>query len=105
MFDNKDLLMATALHPHFKLGVVGFLNMNMKDDIKRAVLNEVMLKVRPADDNGGGGSQQPVDNDDPFRYMMDDDVVASQGRLEEDIEKTYDGWNRLRGNSTGGCLC
>jgi hypothetical protein len=101
LFDNKDLLMATALHPHFKLGVVGYLNVEMKGDIKRAVVNEVVLKVRPADDVGGGDTEQPVE-DDPFRYMMDEDVVAPQGRLEEDIEKTYDGWNRLRGNSSIG---
>jgi hypothetical protein len=99
LFEDKDLLMATALHPHFKLGVVGYMNIQKKEDIKRAIVNEALMKVRPLEEIGGGEMQQGVE-DDPFRYMRDEEVVATQGRLEEDMEKTYDGWNRLRVNSS-----
>lgn len=30
LFQDMDLLKATALHPHFKLGVVGYLNEGLK---------------------------------------------------------------------------
>jgi hypothetical protein len=33
--------MAAALPPHFKLGVVGYLNMEMEANIKRAIVNEI----------------------------------------------------------------
>ena len=103
MFEDKDLLMATALHPQFKLQVAGFLNQAMKEDVKRAILNEMMTKVRPAEETGEAETQQAVVND-PFRYMKYEEVVATQGRLEEDIERTYDEWNRVIGNSSDGLI-
>ncbi len=62
-------------------------------------MNEALIKVRPLEEIGGGEMQQGVE-DDPFRYMRDEEVVATQGHLEEDMEKIYDGWNRLRVNSS-----
>ncbi len=36
MFCDKDLLIATALHPRFKLCVVGYINLDLKGDAKRS---------------------------------------------------------------------
>ncbi len=38
--------MATALHSHFKFEVVGYLNMKLKANIKRAIVNEIMMKLK-----------------------------------------------------------
>ena len=72
--------------------------MLMKTDIKRSIITEAVMEARPVEKNGGavvvaGGE------DDPFNYMRVNDMVATQGRLEEDTEKIFDGRNRLRGNN------
>ncbi len=96
-FENKDLLMATALHPHFRHVLIGYLNLEMKADIKTAIMNEMVMKLRHANDIGGGDSQKPV-VDDPYRYMIDEEAVVSHSCLDKDIENTYDMWSRGRGN-------
>ena len=99
-FENKDLLMATALHPHFRHLLIGYLNLEMKDEIKAAIVNEMVMKLRPANDTGGGDSQsqqKPVVHD-PYRYMIDEQAVVSLSRLDKDIENTYDVWSRGRGD-------
>lgn len=97
LFEDKDLLIATALHPQFKLGVVGYLNPQKKGEVKRAILSEVLRKITPVEGSGGGDVQPRVVVEDPFRYMREQIVIdsQSQSRLEEDVEKSYDGWNGL----------
>jgi hypothetical protein len=97
LFEKEDLLKATALHPHFKLGVVGYLNAEKKDDIKKAIVTEALKKVTPAEEIGGGDTQQDVE-DDPFRYMMEEEAVATESPLDEDMKKTLDEWNKIRCN-------
>ena len=101
MFEDKDLLVATALHPHFKLSVVGYLNPALKGDIKRQIVRQMVIRASPGEETGGEtGQMQKEDEEDPFKYMRDnDDLLARKGVLEEDIEKAYDEWNRIRVNS------
>jgi regulator of RNase E activity RraB len=101
LFQDMDLLMATALHPHFKLGVVGYLSEGLKDNIRRRVIREVMSKVAPDEEVGDAQVQQEME-DDPFMYMRGDDSqpAATPGRLQEDLENTYEGWNKVRVKST-----
>jgi hypothetical protein len=98
LFQNDDLLKATALHPHFKLGVVGYLNAEKKDDIKKAIVTEALKKVAPTGEIGGGDTQQDEEDDDPFRYMMEEEAVATESPLDEDMKKTLDEWNKIRCN-------
>jgi hypothetical protein len=80
--------------------VVGYLNPDMKSDIKRSIISEAVVKVRPEEISGM--ELQPGVEEDPFKYMREDDTVASQSPMEEDMEKTFDGWNKLRASiSTG----
>ncbi|KAK4322821.1 hypothetical protein Pmani_006307 [Petrolisthes manimaculis] len=101
LFQNMDLLMATALHPHFKLGVVGYLSEGLKDNIRRRVNREVMSKVTPDEEVGDAQVQHEME-DDPFMYMRGDDSqpAVTPGCLQEDLENTYDGWNKVRVKST-----
>ena len=101
MFEDKDLLVATALNPHFKLSVVGYLNPALKGDIKRQIVRQMVIRASPGEETGGEtGQMQKEDEEDPFKYMRDDDdLLARKGVLEEDIEKAYDEWNRIRVNS------
>lgn len=100
MFEDKDLLVATALHPHFKLSVVGYLNPALKGDIKRQIVRQMVIRASPGETGGETGQMQKEDEEDPFKYMRDDDdLLATKGVLEEDIEKAYDEWNRIRVNS------
>ena len=45
MFDGYDLLMATALHPHFKLGVIRRLNEGKYQAVKTKILEEIKHNV------------------------------------------------------------
>lgn len=69
LFQDKDLLMATTLHPHFKLRLVGYLSGNLKDNIRRTVIREVMSKVDPDEEVGDAQVQYEM-VDDPFMYMF-----------------------------------
>jgi hypothetical protein len=97
LFENEALLMATALHPHFKLRVVRFLNMEKKEGIKQAILSEAVQKVTPTEVKRGGDTRQDME-DDPFMYMSDDEDVVTQCPLVEEMKKTFNDWNLIRGN-------
>jgi len=103
LFEDKDLLMATALHPHFKLGVVGYLSLRRKEEIKSALVSEAVMKVRPAEETRESEAQG-VD-DDPFRYMRDEEAVVTQGGLEDDMEKAYNDWIKLKCSSSTPVTC
>jgi hypothetical protein len=90
LFENENLLKATALHPHFKLGIVGYLNMEKKEGIRQAIVSEAVKMVTLAEEIGAGDTQQDV-KDDPYMYMRDD-----QCPLDEDLKKTYDMWSKFR---------
>lgn len=104
LFQDMELLMATALHPHFKLGVVGYLcGASLKERIKRRVIQEVANIVGNEEDSHHlPQSQQEAAEDDPFMYMRGDDKksVATPSRLQEDVEKAFDEWNKVRVRST-----
>ncbi|XP_076044807.1 uncharacterized protein LOC143027406 [Oratosquilla oratoria] len=96
LFQDKDLLMATALHPHFKLGVVGYLSGNLKDNIRKRVIREVMSKVGHDEEVGDEQVQHEME-DDPFMYMRGDDnqPAATPSHLHENLENTYEAWNKF----------
>ncbi|KAG0728381.1 hypothetical protein GWK47_032608 [Chionoecetes opilio] len=50
--------MAVALHPHYKLGVVEYLNPDLEDTSKRRIVQEIKAKV--GDHNGNGNNDAPV---------------------------------------------
>ncbi len=91
LFENENLLKATALHPHFKLGIVGYLNMEKKEGIRKAIVSEAVKMVTLAEEMGGGGDTQQDVKDDPYMYMRDDQCL-----LDEDLKKTYDMWSKFR---------
>jgi hypothetical protein len=99
LFQDEDLLMATALHPHFKLGVVGFINRALKEDIRMRVVNEVTNMASPVEEISDEEKQSR--QDDPFKYMRGDDGLGSpiQGGFKMEVEGTYASWNRVAGNS------
>ncbi len=66
MFQDEDLLMATALHPHFKLDVVGHICSDKKQVIRERVINEVMNKVDLV--VNAVEEEQPVSRIDRFKH-------------------------------------
>ncbi len=99
LFGDTELLMATALHPQFKLGVVGYLNEGLKDYIKNRVISELMSRACP--DEIPEDEMEQGEEDDPFTYMREGDrgQMAAPNRLQEDLENTYEVWNKVRGKS------
>ena len=94
--------MATALHPHFKLGVVGYLSSdNLKEHVRRRVVREVTNMVDDEGEIGDSEVRQEAE-DDLFMYMKGDDrqSVATSTRLQENVEKVYDKWNKVRVRNT-----
>ena len=45
----------------------------------------------------GGDTRQDME-DDPFMYMGDDEDVVTQCPLVEEMKKTFNDWNLIRGN-------
>jgi hypothetical protein len=95
MFSDKDLLIATAPSPQHS--VVGYINLDLKGEVKRSIISEAAMKARPV---GQTGVAEEHTGSDPFNYVRQEDIVATQDRHEEDIEKTFDDWNRLQGKSS-----
>jgi len=97
MFQDEDLLLVTALHPHFKLGVIGFINSDLKEVIRVRVINEVMTRVDPVEEVV---VEEQARHDDPFRYMRGDVIeAATEGGFKKEAVGTYASWNRVAGNS------
>ena len=69
IFDDCDLLMATALHPHFKLGVVRRLNEGKYPAVKTRILEEIKCNIAskltpPHQGTEGDGTESEMD---PFK--------------------------------------
>ena len=94
LFQDEDLLIATALHPHFKLGVVGYLSGDLKVKIRRMVIKEVMSLVGHAGEFGDAQVPRHEMEDDPFMYMRGD-VKEPVHVAQENLEDTFDGWNKV----------
>jgi hypothetical protein len=100
LFEDMELLMATALHPHFKLAVVGYLNEGLKELIRNRVISEVFRRAVPEEEVDQDQVQGETE-DDPFMYMREADIQPNitPGRLKEDFVNAYDGWNRVKVSS------
>jgi hypothetical protein len=96
-FEDEDLLMATALHPHFKLGVAGRISPDKKDDIRERIINEVTKEVGLV--VGAVEVEQPLGQIDLFgnwiRQADRFEVGGDQFALKSEVEATYAGWNRF----------
>jgi hypothetical protein len=95
MFQDEDLLMATALHPHFKLVVVGHICPDKKEVIRERVINEVRNKVDLV--VNAVDVEQPVSRTDRFKHWKGQGEViegGAQNGLKSEIEGTYASWNR-----------
>jgi hypothetical protein len=94
LFEDEDLLMAVALHPHYKLGVVEYLNPDLEDTIKRRIVQEMKAKVD--DHNGNGNNDAPVqDRSSTFQYMKGARRPLSQRNVDEELEKNFYSWTQL----------
>lgn len=95
LFEDEDLLMAVALHPHYKMNVVEYLNPALQDTIKRRIVQEMKAKV--GYHNGNGNDDAPVlAHPSTFSYMKAARRPLSQQRnVEEDLEKTLYSWTEL----------
>ena len=97
LFVDIDLLMTTALRPHFKLPVVEFLNEDLKEIIRKRVISEVLINVTPGHDNDGAAQEQEQVENDPFHYMKaNDNQPLAIDHHEEDLKKAFEIWNKLK---------
>jgi hypothetical protein len=95
LFQDEDLLMATALHPHFKLCIVGYISPGLKEVIRERVINEVMTQVDPVVNAVKVEELVSQDDPDPFKHMRGDAIeVGAQDGFKKEVEGTYASWNR-----------
>lgn len=82
--------------PHFKLGVVGYINPDKKEIIRERVIKEVLNKVDPVLDAVEVGQLQSEDEADPFMHMhmRDGILVEAQGGSQKEVEGTYASWDK-----------
>jgi len=100
MFQDEDLLMATALHPHFKLDIVGYISPGLKEVIRERVINEVMTQVDPVVDAVEVKHLLTQDDPDPFKHMRGGAIeVRAQDSFKKEVEGTYASWDRVSVNS------
>ncbi|KAG0704882.1 hypothetical protein GWK47_024615 [Chionoecetes opilio] len=94
LFDNMDILMATAMHPLFKLPVVCLLNPEKVDAVKARLLCEVTEQA--ALDTSGGSSPDEDEEDDFFKALRSPGPTATEGtnstRLSNKLEKELERW-------------
>jgi hypothetical protein len=106
MFQDEDLLMATALHPHFKLCIVGHISPGLKEVIRERVINEVMTQVDPVVDAVEVKHLLTQDDPDPFKHMRGGAIeVGAQDSLKKEVEGTYASWDRVSVNSHNSLSC
>lgn len=73
LFNDDDLLVATALHPHFKLPVVRRLNERKYQAIKERILTEVKHEITLKDTHPHAGTKcerTMNDSNDPFEVSL-----------------------------------
>ncbi|KAG0725172.1 hypothetical protein GWK47_004781 [Chionoecetes opilio] len=77
LFDNMDFLMATAIHPLFKLPVVHLLNPEKVDAVKSRLLFEVTEQA--VLDTSEGSSPEEDEEDDFFKALRTPGPTATEG--------------------------
>ena len=99
LFHDMDLLMATALHPHFKLRVVSYLNDGLQHEIRRRVIRETGQKSEPHKITES--HVQYLIEDDPFAYMKGDNKhITVTSSVEDELGSIYEAWNEVQVNYT-----
>ncbi|KAG0726773.1 hypothetical protein GWK47_035890 [Chionoecetes opilio] len=94
IFYQMDLLMATTIHPLFKLPVVRFLNPEKVDAVKSILLVEVTEQA--VLDTSEGSSPDEDEEDDIFKALRSQGPIATEGtnstRLSNKMEKEPESW-------------
>ncbi|KAG0723537.1 hypothetical protein GWK47_042509 [Chionoecetes opilio] len=89
-----DFLMATAIHPLFKLPVVRLLNPEKVDAVKSRLLFEVTEQA--VLDTSEGSSPEEDEEDDFFKALRTPGPTATEGtnstRLSKKIRKELESW-------------
>ncbi|KAG0717908.1 hypothetical protein GWK47_053495 [Chionoecetes opilio] len=94
LFDQMDFLMATAIHPLFKLPVVRLLNPEEVIAVKSKLLFEVTEQA--VLDTSEGSSPDEDEKDDFFRALRSPGPTATEGtnssRLSNKMRKELESW-------------
>ena len=98
LFDNEDLLMAVALHPHFKFAVVQYLNPDLGETIKKRIVHEVSATVRSLDVKDNSDQVQATATratTSRFQYMKAARTPLLETNMDKEIERTMHSWTQL----------
>ncbi|XP_076034188.1 uncharacterized protein LOC143020993 isoform X2 [Oratosquilla oratoria] len=90
---EKDVLMATALHPHYTMSLVRHFSPDKAVDIKQHIVEEVM-KMVDTEERQPEERQEEVDQ---FHLLLSSAAVPEVRRreeVEETVTKTLDQWKR-----------
>ncbi|KAL7634771.1 UNVERIFIED_CONTAM: hypothetical protein RMT77_015148 [Armadillidium vulgare] len=90
LFDDLDLLIATALHPHFKLGVVHRLNEAKYQAVKDRILAEIKCDITENYTPPHQGTEIDLTQNDPFKKLKETSMQPTP--LEDKLEQTLDSW-------------
>ena len=78
LFQDEDLLMATALHPMFRMPIVKAMNPAKADVIRRRIIKEVTEMLTDAEESGSGGEGPSRESQDENFFGVLAGLVPSE---------------------------
>ena len=105
MFEDMDLLIASALHPHYGLSTLNTMAPELKEQVLQRIVREMSHLVM--DENQHEDNSQDMESNiqnedvlhDPFAELFDRDPPTHQEKentIEEDTKKELRAWKRSR---------
>lgn len=98
LFSEMDLLMATAIHPRFKLPVVRLLNSSKVDTVRSRLLEEIRKRAIANETVASDSSTEENEEDDFFKELEMNmpesgaEEVNSHTHLSNKLSKEFDTW-------------
>jgi hypothetical protein len=101
-YEDRDVLMATALHPHYTPVVLKKIAPDSVAAVKEKIVNELKTAIMSAELDeqqpapSEARSEELSEDTDFLDLLLDDDAHGSRGELGEVLSKILDDWQRAK---------